>query len=126
MIELPPPPANAQFEINKVTTTCERKIRHKLENPGIDSNNKNDLWDKIKNQLNEYNTAIENERPAFVLTSSSMYHRSNLLVDVLRNIPTVNHNETYDSIRVTTMKIVSSFYFHFCEFDYLSSIWVLT
>ncbi|CAG8571670.1 7429_t:CDS:2, partial [Paraglomus occultum] len=107
--ELPPPPANAQFEINRVTNMCESKLRHKLENTGTDLNDENDsLWEKIRRRLNEYNMAIENERPAFVLTSSSFGRvQRTLLVDLLQNIPAANRNETYSSIIVTTMDIVN-------------------
>ncbi|CAG8604246.1 10376_t:CDS:2, partial [Paraglomus occultum] len=105
--ELPPPLVNAQFEINRVTNMCENKLCHKL-NTVTDLNNENDsLWKKIRRQLNEYNRVIENERPAFVLTRPGFGDRQEmLLVDVLQNIPAVNHNETYNSIIVTTMEIV--------------------
>ncbi|CAG8667865.1 5181_t:CDS:2, partial [Paraglomus occultum] len=102
--ELPPPPANAQFEINRVTNKCENELRHKL-NTVTDSNNGNDsLWQKIKRQLDEYNMAIKSKRPAFVLTFGGV--QRTLLVDVLQNIPTVNRNVTYSSIVVTTMETV--------------------
>ncbi|CAG8517604.1 9382_t:CDS:2, partial [Paraglomus occultum] len=105
--ELPPPPANAQFEINRVTNMCENKLRHKLNTvTGLNNGNDN-LWEKIREQLNEYNMLIENERPAFVLTSFFGGVRETLLVDLLQNIPAANRNETYSSIIVTPMEIVN-------------------
>ncbi|CAG8589271.1 7144_t:CDS:2, partial [Paraglomus brasilianum] len=97
--ELPQPPVNPQIEINRVANMCEDKIHHKLERSGTDLNDKNDnMWEKINNQLKEYKTAIEKERPVFVLAQT--WPRREFLVDVLQNIPPGNHG-TYDSIGVT-------------------------
>ncbi|CAG8639333.1 794_t:CDS:2, partial [Paraglomus brasilianum] len=106
--ELPQPPVNPQIEINRVANMCEDKIRYKLERSGTDLNDKNDnMWGKINNQLKAYKTAIENGSPAFVLTSSSC---GTLIVNVLQNIPSGNHNNaTFDSIHVTTMEIANEY-----------------
>ena len=110
--EIPQPPANPQFEINRVTKMCEDEIRQKLENTGTNLNDKNDnLWERMREQLNEYRMAIGNERPAFMLMSPNV---EPLFVDILKNIPKVNNYCTYDSIAVTSMKIVSGFCFCFC------------
>ncbi|CAG8570931.1 6844_t:CDS:2 [Paraglomus occultum] len=101
---LPPPPLNAHSAISNVTNKCKESIRHKLENTETELNDKNDnLWEKMRGQLNEYKTTIKNGRPLFVLKSNN--HA--LLVDVLENISTQNCDKKYDSIVVTTKAIVN-------------------
>jgi hypothetical protein len=103
MRNLPPPPATAPMEINRVTRECESEFRQKFEY-GRNSGSNTDCeetWEKINGLLKKYQKAVEDERPIFIVRSET----SLITVDALRGME-VFENEQMKANRVRTFYFV--------------------